>query len=142
MPKYWQRLLLNASASLVVFSCPKCQLDLIFHELLCATCNHTCGFVNSKGGGVDGDIVIVIFSPFVSGVEVVIRGAPSVRLVNDINYLRSLYFGMALTDSLLSVLKVTVDKYSQNVITLAQNIVRASSDNNAASLLGIFLNNL
>ena len=86
------------------------KIPLFFHKSLYAGDNEICRALDAESRGVDCHIVVVVLAPLVSGVEVVIGGSSLVGLVDNVDYLRGLNFGVSLLDSLRPMLKVAVDK--------------------------------
>ena len=69
-----------------------------------------CAAIDTERRRVDDQIIMLEASPFVAGLEIVVRSAASVRLVDCINYAGRLEVGMALCHSRFSVVEVTVNE--------------------------------
>jgi len=115
---------------------------LFLHKLASAVRYHLSRALNTEGRGVDRDIVIIVLAPLISRVEIVVGGAALVGLVDNVDQLRAFYLGVAELYALTPMLKVTVNENSEYVFLLAKHVIRASSDYNAAALLGIVLYDL
>ena len=98
----------------------KFRSALIRHKLFYSGGDDPCGLLDAEGRGVDRHIVIIEFAPLVARVEVVIRGAALVGLCDNVDYLRALKLGVTLLYSLLAVIDIAVDEYSEEIWLLCR----------------------
>ena len=76
-------------------------------------------------------MIIIVPAPLSAGVEIIIRGATAVGLVDHIKRL-GLGYAVTQSNSVLAVLDIRVNKHGKTVGAFAQNVVGASADENAA----------
>ncbi len=102
----------------------------------------TCGFLNSKGRGVDKQIVISEIAPFIAGVEIVVCRASFVGFFDNIDNLRGFKLWVPLAYSCFAVLQISMNKYTQKAGLVTQNVVGASANIHSASFSCVFPYNL
>ena len=51
--------------------------------------------LDSESGGVNCHVVVIIFAPLVSGVEIIVGGTALVGLIDNVDYLRTFKLGVS-----------------------------------------------
>lgn len=114
----------------------------LFHHFFCKLADKLCGAFYTEGRGVYSHIIVIEFSPFIAGVEVVVCRATLVGFADGVNYLCAFKLWVSFPYACLTVVEITVNKKTQNIGLVAKNIISASADINATAFLCIVSNNL